>query len=50
MGSWPSTIDEQALEHLIRVAGGDARNALNALELAVESTPPDEDGKIAITI
>jgi putative ATPase len=29
-----------ALEHLIRVAGGDARNALNALELAVESTPP----------
>jgi putative ATPase len=33
-------IDEDALEHLIRVAGGDARNALNALELAVESTPP----------
>jgi len=33
-------LDEDALEHLIRVAGGDARNALNALELAVESTPP----------
>ena len=32
-------LDEDALEHLIRVAGGDARNALNALELAVESTP-----------
>src|SRR5512136_1530235 len=28
--------DEDALEHLIHVAGGDARNALNALELAVE--------------
>jgi len=31
-------IDEDALEHLVRVAGGDARNALNALELAVETT------------
>jgi putative ATPase len=43
-------IDEQAQEHLIRVAGGDARNALNALELAVESTPPDNGGKIVITM
>jgi putative ATPase len=34
-------VDEDALEHLIHVAGGDARNALNALELAVESTPLD---------
>ncbi len=32
-------IDEDALEHLAQTAGGDARNALNALELAVESTP-----------
>ncbi len=43
-------IDEQALHHLISVAGGDARNALNALELAVESTPPDEDGTIRIDL
>ncbi len=43
-------IDEAALEHLIRVAGGDARNALNALELAVESTPPDEKEQIRITL
>ena len=42
--------DEQALEHLIHVAGGDARNALNALELAVESTLPREDGVIHITL
>jgi putative ATPase len=35
-------IDEDALEHLVRIAGGDARNALNALELAVESTPEDK--------
>lgn len=43
-------LDETALEHLIHVAGGDARNALNALELAVESTPPGEDGYIHITL
>jgi putative ATPase len=49
-GKLAITIDEQALEHLIRVAGGDARNALNALELAVESTPPDDNGGIAITV
>ncbi|HEX9090188.1 MAG TPA: replication-associated recombination protein A, partial [Anaerolineales bacterium] len=42
--------DEDALEHLIHVAGGDARNALNALELAVESTPPDAQGLIHITM
>lgn len=43
-------IDDEALEHLIRVAGGDARNALNALELAVESTPADENGLTSITL
>jgi putative ATPase len=43
-------LDEDALEHLIRVAGGDARNALNALELAVESTPPDAEGVTHISL
>ncbi len=43
-------MEEDALEHLIRIAGGDARNALNALELAVESTPADADGAILITL
>ena len=42
--------DEDALRHLARVAGGDARNALNALELAAESTPPDPDGVIRINL
>ncbi|MCS7056389.1 MAG: AAA family ATPase [Thermoflexales bacterium] len=42
--------DEDALRHLARVAGGDARNALNALELAVESTPPDAEGVIHIDL
>jgi len=40
----------EARQHLIDVSGGDARNALNALELAVESTSPDADGNIHITI
>lgn len=42
-------IDDDATAHLVRVAGGDAREALNALELAVESTPPD-DGVVHITL
>jgi putative ATPase len=42
--------DEAALEHLAEIAGGDARSALNALELAVESTPPDEEGVRRITL
>ncbi len=49
-GGRPIQVDEAALEHLVRVAGGDARNALNALELAIESTPPSADGRIHITL
>ncbi len=43
-------LDEDAEAHLILVAGGDGRNALNALELAVESTLPDEEGVIQVTL
>jgi putative ATPase len=43
-------VDDEALAHLVRVAAGDARDALNALELAVESTPPDGKGRIHITL
>jgi len=43
-------LDDDALAHLVHIAGGDARSALNALELAVESTPPDDDGAICITL
>lgn len=43
-------LDEAARRHLIQVAGGDARNLLNALELAVESTPANEQGEIHITL
>ncbi len=41
-------LDADARGHLIEVASGDARNALNAIELAVESTPPDAQGVIHI--
>ena len=40
----------EAMDHLIRMAGGDARNALNALELAVETTSLDSNGVINITL
>ncbi len=45
-------LDEEALEHLVDVANGDARAALNALELAVETTPPEAqpDGEEAVHV
>jgi putative ATPase len=43
-------LDEDARLHLVRVSGGDGRNLLNALELAVESTDPDQDGSIHINL
>ncbi len=43
-------LQPDALSHLMHMAGGDARNALNALELAVETTPPDETGQIQIDL
>ena len=49
-GELSITLDPDAEAHLIRVAGGDARNALNALELAVESTPLGDKGSIHITL
>lgn len=49
-GSRRVLLDPQARLHLVDVSGGDARNALNALELAVESTPPDNKGAIQVTL
>jgi len=43
-------IDPEARQHLCDVSGGDARNLLNALELAVGSTHPDDNGEIHITL
>jgi len=41
-------IDDDALDHLVNVANGDARAVLNAIELAVETTEPDDDGALHI--
>ena len=49
-GAQDVRIDEDALRHIARVAGGDARSALNALELAVLTTPMDADGATHITL
>ena len=43
-------ISAEAMNHLVAVSGGDARNALNALELAVESSQVDMSGVISITL
>ena len=43
-------ISDDAVSHLVDVAGGDARSLLNALELAVETTPVNDDGVIAIDL
>ena len=44
-GEWSSevSLDDDAREHLVDVANGDARSLLNALELAVETTPAIDD-------
>lgn len=41
-------LSDNARNHLVDVANGDARSLLNALELAVETTPPDDEGRIHI--
>ena len=43
-------VTEEALDHLIDTANGDARSVLNALELAVETTDPDTDGTVRIDL
>lgn len=50
MGSYQAEIDEDALAFLADVSGGDARTALNAIELGILTTDRDADGKIHITM
>lgn len=50
LGVYNVKIDEAALEHLINISNGDARAALNALELAVLTTEKNSSGEIAIDI
>lgn len=48
LGAYNAMITDEALNLLAFLSGGDARKALNALELAVLSTDKDEDGRIII--
>ncbi|MCR5734866.1 MAG: replication-associated recombination protein A [Lachnospiraceae bacterium] len=50
MGSFDAVVDEDAADFLSDMANGDARAALNALELGVLTTDRSEDGKIHITL
>ena len=50
MGSLHADIDDEALTFLADVANGDARSALNAIELGILTTKPSEDGKIHINL
>lgn len=50
MGAYNAVIDDDALEFLSDIAGGDARAALNAVELGIISTDRSEDEKIHITL
>lgn len=50
LGSYKAQIEEDALDFLADIAEGDARAALNAIELAVLTTERSEDGIIHITL
>jgi putative ATPase len=49
-GKLDVVIEQNALDHLVDVANGDARGVLNALELAIETTPPDDEGTVVIDL
>lgn len=50
LGNYNATVEPDAMEHLIRTSSGDARTALNALELAVVLADPDETGHRTVTL
>ncbi|MCM1135096.1 MAG: replication-associated recombination protein A [Clostridium sp.] len=50
MGAFDAVIDDEAMEFLADMAGGDARHALNAIELGIMTTDRAGDGKIHITL
>lgn len=50
MGAYNAVLEEDAAEFLADIAGGDARSALNAVELGILTTTPSADGKIHITV
>jgi putative ATPase len=49
-GRHPVKMKEEAVNHIVSIANGDARTALNAVELAVLTTQPDQNGEIVISL
>ena len=50
MGAYQAVIDDEAAEFLAEISGGDARMALNAVELGILTTDRDASGKVHITL
>ncbi|MDI6809728.1 MAG: replication-associated recombination protein A [Candidatus Eisenbacteria bacterium] len=50
LGKYEATVEEEALAHIVIFSNGDARIALNGIEMAVLTTPPGADGKRVITL
>ncbi len=50
LGNYDAKVEDAALDHIAKTAGGDLRTAYNALELAVLTTPPQADGSIRVTL
>lgn len=50
LGNWDVSIDDDAVAHVTNIANGDARVALNALEVAALTVPPDENGVRRVTL
>ncbi len=50
LGSYNIVITDEAMEHIVNVANGDARTALNAIELAALTTERGNDGNIHVDI
>ncbi len=50
LGEMPIRVDDDALQHICRQANGDARKALNSLEIAALTTPPSQDGVALVSL
>jgi len=50
LGDMEITVEEEALTHLVRMADGDARIALNSLEIAASLAAPDSSGTLTLTL
>lgn len=50
LGFMKLEVSDEALQHIAEMANGDIRRALNALELAAMTTPPESDGTVRITL